>query len=455
MSGARELQNFVHMDLHHLNALRLGFSTNEAAKIKQNGITKYISIQLDTPYSISTPQFVLEGPRNEIQLRARQKDGSFNVNQAHRDWRAYFLQRCYETQLPTREKINLFIQNHFVTNQRKVRVPYFYQKYYETINDYSLRNYKDLVKEMVYTNAMIIFLDNNQNRRGRINENLARELLELFTLGEGNYTEQDIRNTALSLAGLSIGQERGEYIEKQQDTSIKTVFGKSGNFIIDDVIDIIFEQKNTPYFFAEKALKWFFYDNPSQEKINYYGDEFKKVNFELKPFFTSLFTEECKNPNGGNQIKNPLIFYFQVAKDLNVKPNFVAVSNFLDFQEMRVFNQDNVKGWIGGRSWLTAQLLKSRHNLFSLFIDGDPKNKRDMNKSGNSAQVPKLQLSNQKPETVKSELISRMIFQSNENIESDIDDILNYEFDSEMQPIEQRALQVYTYLGKTPEFQII
>jgi uncharacterized protein (DUF1800 family) len=443
------------MDIHHLNALRLGFSTSEAAKIKQNRIAKYVSIQLDSPYYVSAPQFVIDGPRNEIQLRALQKDGSININHTHRDWRAYFLQRCFETELPTREKINLFIQNHFVTSQRKVRVPYYYQKYYETINDYSLKNYKDLVKAIVYTNAMIVFLDNYQNRKGKINENLARELLELFTLGEGNYTERDIRNTALALAGLFIGQERGEYIENWKDKSVKTVFGKSGNFIIDDVIEIIFEQKNTPYLFAEKALKWFFYDNPSQDKINFYGDVLKNENFELKPFFTTLFIEECKNPNGGNQIKNPLIFYFQIAKDLNLKPNFVDATNFLDFQEMRVFNQDNVKGWSGGRFWLTAQLLKSRHKLVDQFIKRIPKNNRNMSISEDHAQVPRLKLSSYKPDAIKSELISRMIFQSNESIEFDIDDILNYEFDSEMEPIEQRALQVYAYLAKTPEFQII
>jgi hypothetical protein len=122
---------------------------------------------------------------------------------------------------------------------------------------------------------------------------------------------------------------------------------------------------------------------------------------------------------------------------------------------MRVFNQDNVKGWSGGRFWLTAQLLKSRHKLVDQFINRIPKNNRNMSISEDHAQVPCLKLSSYKPDAIKSELISRMIFQSNESIEFDIDDILNYEFDSEMEPIEQRALQVYAYLAKTPEFQII
>jgi uncharacterized protein (DUF1800 family) len=118
------------------------------------------------------------------------------------EWKAFILKRCHETDLPLREKINLFFQNHFVVTLQSVKVPYWIYKYYETLHTHSLGNYKTLVKEIVYSNAMIKYLDNQQNRKGNINENLGRELLELFTLGEGNYTENDIKNTALALAGL-------------------------------------------------------------------------------------------------------------------------------------------------------------------------------------------------------------------------------------------------------------
>lgn len=219
------------------------------------------------------------------------------------------MQRCLETEIPLREKINLFFQNHFVVTLQSVRLPNWIFLHYQAINQNAVGNYKTLVKEMVYSNAMIKYLDNQQNKKEKINENLARELLELFTLGEGNYTENDIKNTALSLAGLTFGENKAAYRKFIKDNSVKTVFGKSGNFTIDEVIDVIFEQINTAYFLAEKVLKWFFFDNPSKELVLKYGDLLKEKQFELKPFFQEMFEQEGKNENGGNQIKNPLIYF--------------------------------------------------------------------------------------------------------------------------------------------------
>ena len=103
--------------------------------------------------------------------------------------------------------------------------------------------------------------------------------MELFTLGEGHYNEQDIKNTARALAGLTFGEDKGMYRRFLMDHSTKTVFGKSGNFRIDEVIEIIFEQPNTPYFLAEKVLKWFFYDTPPKDLVTKYGDVLAQQKF--------------------------------------------------------------------------------------------------------------------------------------------------------------------------------
>jgi len=428
------------MEINYLNALRLGFSTQHAQKIKTIGLPKYITEQLNTENPIFLPDFLKNSSKNLKELQAERKKLKENaVNTENKEKAAkellkiriqlktFILKRCYETPLPLRETINLFFQNHFVATLQSVKVPYWIFTYYKTINDYSLGNYKTLVKEIIYSNAMIKYLDNQQNRQGKVNENLARELLELFTLGEGNYSEQDIKNTALSLAGLHFGEEKGQYRPALKDNSIKTVFGKSGNFIIDDVIDIIFEQKNTPYFIAKKALKWFFYDNPSREKIKVYGDILTEHKFELKPFFQKLFEEECKDEKGGNQIKNPLVYLFQIFKDLNLKPNYVLFTFFLKNQGMDILDQPNVKGWKGGQDWLTAQSYTDRNQMIDFIIDGNKRYERVLNQRLENFQFdpitlePKLVIADKKnAKSIIQELIQRMIFASNQDLENEL-----------------------------------
>lgn len=461
------------MDIHHLNSLRLGFSTKQASTIERKGIARYIQDQLSIYQNITEPEFLTTSPKSLQEIQTLKKDAEVNgqakativkeINRLGFEWKAHILKRCYETENPLREKINLFFQNHFVASLQTVKLPYWIFKYYQTINSHSLGNYKTLVKEVVYSNAMIKYLDNQQNKKGKINENLGRELLELFTLGEGHYTENDIKNTALALAGLSFGEEKGQYRQLIKDNSTKTVFGKSGNFIIDDVIDIIFEQKNTPYFLAEKALKWFFYDNPPQELIIKYGNVLKKNNFELKPFFQSLFTDECKETKGGHQIKNPLTYYFQVHNDLNLTPNFKLVAFLLKNQSMDLFDQPNVKGWKGGRDWLTSQIYADRNQFIDFIINSNNKYQIQLMKKLERFDIGIIDLMNPKlniksklsPKSILQELTETMIFQTNDDMQAELDQILKYDFDPNAENANKSILRAYQYLAKSPEFQII
>lgn len=460
------------MDIHHLNSLRTGFSTRQAAAIQQKGISSYIHEQLNAKNSLSEPEFIAAGPKSLKELQALKTEASNGgkateniikeLKKVGFDWKAFIFQRCYETEYPLREKINLFFQNHFVATLQSVKVPYWIYKHYETINTHALGNYKTLVKEMVYSNAVIKYLDNQQNKKGKINENLARELLELFTLGEGNYSESDIKNTALTLAGLSFGEEKGLYRPFSKDNSTKEVFGKSGNFIIDDVIDIIFEQKNTAYFIAEKALKWFFYDNPHQDLVYKYGNILKEKNFELKPFFKALFTEECKNNKGGNQIKNPLIYLLQIHNDLNLTPNYKLIAFLLKNQSMDIYDQPNVKGWKGGKNWLTSQIYADRNQFIDFVISKNKKFESALNRRlekfdvGTISLNPTLKINNKSSaKSILEELTERMIFETNGEMQSDLNQLLRYDFDTKAENADNSILSVYRYLAKTPEFQII
>ncbi len=460
------------MLIHNLNSLRLGFSTKQADAIKNKGLALFVDEQLNTNYKVEMPLFVAEGPKTlkefqslRKQVNSGEKDKEKVANEMAKlrfEWKAFIIKRCNESEFPLREKINLFFQNHFVSTLQSVKVPYWIYKHYETINNHAFGNYKTLVKEIVYSNAMIKYLDNQQNKKDNINENLGRELLELFTLGEGNYTENDIKNTALALAGLNFGEEKGMYRPRLKDNSTKTVFGKSGNFIIDDVIDIIFEQKNTPYFITEKILKWFFYDNPTKELVLKYGKLLKEYNFELQPFFKALFVEECKNTTCGTQIKNPLIYFLQVHNDLELAPNYTFLAFILKNQGMDIYDQPNVKGWKGGKDWLTAQIYSDRNQFIEAVIDGNKKFENRLNKQlekfnvGEVAFNPKLTLQNtSSAKTILEELTSKMIFETTEDMKNELKDLLKYDFDPSSENANQIILRVYKYLAKCPEFQII
>lgn len=460
------------MDNNCLNSLQLGFSSKQAMDIQKKGISNYINEQLNTKVSLNAPDFIINSPKNLKELQALKKEadkGGKTVENIAKDliklsfdWKAFILKRCYQSDFPLREKINLFFQNHFVVTLQSVKVPYWIFKHYEILNNYSLGNYKTLVKEMVYSNAMIKYLDNQQNRKGNINENLGRELLELFALGEGNYTENDIKNTALALAGLTFGEEKGQYRPFLKDNSTKTVFGKSGNFIIDDVIDLIFEQKNTPYFLAEKVLKWFFYDNPSKNLIVKYGDILKNNQFELKPFFNKMFIDECLINQSGNQIKNPLIYLFQIHNDLNLNPNYKLLAFILKNQAMDIYDQPNVKGWKGGKDWLTSQIYADRNQFIDFIISGNKKYEKILNKRLEKFDIgvidfnPVLNIKNKtNAKSILDELTQKMIFEVNGEMQLELNQLLKYDFDPKQENADKNILRVYQYLAKSPEFQII
>ncbi len=464
-------QSHSPMEQHHLIALRLGFSTRQASIVKQLGLSAYIAGQLNTTVSVPEPEFLKDAPKTIKDFRAFRKEMANQgdeqalakeIIKKNLDWKVFILNRCFETTTPLREKINLFFQNHFVTTLKGVKMPYWTYTYYKTINHYALGNYKTLVKEMVYSNAMMMYLDNHQNRKGATNENLARELLELFTLGEGNYNESDIKNTALALTGLTFGEEKGMYRPMLKDNSIKTILGVSGNFTIDDVIDLIFEQPNTAYFITEKVLKWFFEDNPSPSKVKRYGDYLKLQKFELKPFFQSLFENECQSDKGGTQLKNPMVYLFQVYHDLNLEPNYRLMVFWLKNQGMDIFDQPNVKGWKGGKDWLTAQIYADRNQLIDFIISGNPIFAERLSKRLEKLEIgklsfqPRLALANPKnAKSILEELTDRMVFATNDDMWAELNQLLKYDFDVMAENASKNILNVYQYLAKTPEFQLI
>ncbi len=463
------------MDKLTLWSLRLGYSAKQAKTIEKISLKNFLEQSYATKFDSKIPDFLKDSPKSFQELKEIRKNLTAanpeakkemlkKEQQTSSEMKAWWIDKMKNDEFPLREKMTCFWHNHYVSTFQKVKVNYWVFQHNQILRENAFGNFKTLTKKIIQSNAMVRYLDNVDNRKDKLNENLSRELLELFTLGIGNYTEQDIKNGAKGLAGLGIGEENAVYRKFFEDNESFDYFGKKGNFKIGEMIDIIFEQPNIPYLITRKILNWFIYDNPKEELVRYYGDYFKKMNFEIEPLLTKIFTEEFKKNNAGSKIKNPLEYSLQLMNELNVEnANGKLIGFFLKEQGMDLFNQPNVKGWDSGNSWLTSQVFLQRNNTADLLCNGknlsrgNAVGEKMMMKQNPNKQV-NVKLSWNKEGNNKdiiAELSNRLLFQTDKNSQADFEQILKYDFDSKTDGSENAVMRLFNFMVKTPEFQLI
>ncbi|RZJ70906.1 DUF1800 domain-containing protein [Flavobacterium sp.] len=464
------------MNRNTLWSLRLGFSGKHSDAIGKKGLEKFLSDSFSASYDKSGPKCLDDDPKTLAefqQYRQRIKDSASEENKkALRrqlrnalELRVWWLDKMTSSEFPLREKMTVFWHNHFVASAQKVKMNWWIYQHNAILRQHAFGNLKTLTKAILKSNAMVRYLDNTDNRVGKINENLSRELLELFTIGIGNYSEDDIKNGAKALAGLHLGNDSAVYRPKFEDNEVIVYFGKSGKFKADDLVDIIFDQPNAPYHITRKILKWFIYDNPDEKLVKYYGDFLRESNFELKPFLTKIFTEEFAKDSAGSKIKDPLTYVLQLWDELKIKrkPSY-AVAVFLRQQGMDLFNQPNVKGWDGGRSWLTSQIFLQRNTVADALCAGKninrgkPKELMDENETPDKETRLDIELNfpkNGDNLEIISALTDRLLFTTDKNLQDDFEKLLKYDFDPKSPGAENTVLRLFNDMVKTPEFQLI
>ena len=461
------------MNRNSLWSLRLGFSNNQAQSIESLGIQKFLEQSYTIPFESKLPVFLKNSPKSLVEMKEiRQKYKDANPeekkelrkeeNKTNIEMKSWWIDKMLNDEFPLKEKMVCFWHNHYVATFQKVKVNYWIFQHNQILREHAFGNFKELTKRIVQSNAMVRYLDNTDNKKGKINENLSRELLELFTIGIGNYTEEDIQNGAKGLAGLGIGEDKATYRKREEDNDPIVYFGKKGVFKIEEMIDIIFEQKNIPYFVTRKILKWFIYDEPSEKLVTYYGDYFRSVNFEIKPLLTKIFIEEFEKDTAGSKIKNPLEYSLQLICELNLDiKNNAFVANFAKQQSMDLFNQPNVKGWDGGKSWLTSQMYLQRNNLSYILSNGKILNQKVLKDPSkmerpNMKEVPvHLDWTKGNNKQIIAQLSNRLLFQVDETAQKDFESILKYDFDENAKNANQAVLRLFNNMIKLPEFQLI
>lgn len=289
--------------------------------------------------------------------------------------KGWWVAEMANTESPLTEKMVLFWHNHFTSSLKKVKQPVLLYRQNELFRKHALGNYKELVHAISKDPAMLGYLDNYKSRKKSPNENFARELLELFTLGEGNYSEQDIKQAARAFTGWSVDRKTGKYIFRKNwhDAGDKKFLGEQGKLDGDDVIEIIFEQPDVATLLVNKLWFEFVSETPDKVEIQRLANHFRANNFEIKPLMRELLlSKPFRSPsNYARLVKSPLDYIVGTLRMLEIPvANGRAAAFASAHLGQSVFDPPNVKGWPGGKDWITSSSLLTRQQLLERMFRG-------------------------------------------------------------------------------------
>jgi len=310
----------------------------------------------------------------KIRRESRQMIQKQNRQQAL-EGQAWWFRRILTTTAPLREKMTLFWHDHFATSIQKVKQPVLMVNQNELFRQHAFGSFKDLTQAILMDPAMMLYLDTQNSRKGKPNENFAREVMELFTLGEGNYSEQDIREAARAFTGYQLNRLTGKltHNRRQWDETPKTVFGKTGPFTGADVINLIFDKPQAARFMAKKIWEFFVYDNPSESAVNALADTFRSAGYQMAPMLREIFLsrEFYADASIRSQIKSPVQFLIELLKQLEVSapPTGFPITAQQQLGQV-LFMPPNVAGWDWGQAWINTNTLLTRYNLAGFLTKG-------------------------------------------------------------------------------------
>ena len=283
-----------------------------------------------------------------------------------------WLSQMINSEAQLREKMSLFWHGHFAC--RVINI-FFQQQLLNVIRENALGNFGDLLREVSKSPAMLSFLNNQQNKKQHPNENFAREVMELFTMGRGSYTENDIKEGARAFTGWGFSL-KGEFVDRPfvHDTGTKTFLGKTGNFNGDDIIDILLEQKQTAKYITKKLYRYFVNDTPDESKIESLSNRFYESGYDIKKLLADIYTSDWfyNDKNIGNRIKSPVELLVGIRRLIPMELEQPEAQ--LLFQRALgqiLFYPPNVAGWPGGKNWIDSSALMLRMRIPQILTDAD------------------------------------------------------------------------------------
>jgi len=329
---------------------------------------------------------------------------------------AWWLFRMLTTRVPLREKLTLFWHGHFATSIHKVEDTQLMLQQVDTLRRLGLGCFRELVLAIARDPAMIVWLDGESNVKDHPNENFARELMELFTCGIGNYTEQDVLEAARAFTGWHREGPRFAFTADVHDSGAKRILGRRGKFDGSDVIDLLAAHPATPRFIARKLLRFFACPNPTDAVVAEAAELYDRTQLNTRLFVRELFqsryffSEDCLR----TRISSPVEFVVGTVRTLNIRQPALDLVDQVTTMGQELLAPPNVKGWDGEEKWINSTTLAARMT----YARGVP----EMNADGNGLR-PDCPIAEFVPPDEKSPLtiverLAQVLFQGELSAES-------------------------------------
>jgi uncharacterized protein (DUF1800 family) len=294
---------------------------------------------------------------------------SDNIN----DLKSWWFFRMRRSANPLVEKNTLLWHNHFATSNAKVHSVRRMADQNDLFRKYALGDFRELLYGVSKDTAMLVWLDVNDNRKRAANENFAREIMELFSLGVGNYTERDIKEAARALTGWHVREGTFWFDRRQHDPTNKTVFGKTGAFDGAAIVNLCLDHPACPRFIGFKLLKTYVTDRPTKEQIEAVAETLTREKFNVGRTLRHLLASDLffSKSSRAAIIKSPIDFVIGAMKSLDATPKTGEMTRILAQLGQDLFEPPTVKGWDGGRLWISAASLLHRTQFSVGLLSGE------------------------------------------------------------------------------------
>jgi len=289
---------------------------------------------------------------------------------------AWWVKHLLATKSPFLERMTLFWHNHFPSSISKTHQTSMLHQQNLMLRNNALGNFGQMLHDISRDPAMLVYLDGHVSTKEEPNENFARELLELFTIGIGHYTENDMREAARAFTGWSIDPRNGRFTINQQhvDTGVKTFLGKRGNFKGEDIINILLQHPKTAETIATKMWHEFInISRPDQRVIQHWAGVFRNSGYDIKALMNQVLNSDAfwHPANKGGLIKSPIELTIGTLRTLPYTLRRTDLAHNLNIMGQGVFEHPSVKGWAGGKNWISTQSLLRRNSMMTNLTSGN------------------------------------------------------------------------------------
>jgi hypothetical protein len=342
------------------------FPSTASLPLPENVYSPLATLQQYAPGSFRTME---KRERQQLQKGIRESEITSTLS-----LQVWWLNRMLATPAPLQERMALYFHGHFTSAavQKGASSQLIYTQN-QLFRSHALGNLRELTRAVSKDPAMLIYLDNATNVASHPNENFARELMELYTLGVGHYTENDVRESARAWTGWQFDRytQTARFNPSKHDDGQKTFLGQTGNWTGDDIVNIIFAQPQCARFFATSLLSTFVYNDPEPQLVDAVAALLRKHDYELAPVMSALLRSNVFYSQRSYRalVKSPVEFVVGTYKTLGLPQFDATILTPLRQMGQVLFYPPNVAGWSGGANWLTSDMMIARQNFLETSVN--------------------------------------------------------------------------------------